>query len=192
MLIPPSDADVLTITCHYRDRADSENNFDKLKNQWGWSGYTTRDLHRCRLMARMIALIQHARHKLIQVNSSHAKFKQVVQKLSQLSDFFKTLNIKILEGRTFSRSFPNDTSDSFIINKAAADMLGFENPIGKEILRVDIPGKIIGVSENFHVRSRSSSRWWSAAQTAGKSSASAKTATRTTSSRHAPPGRPTL
>ncbi|WP_256212241.1 hypothetical protein [Nitrosomonas communis] len=25
----------------YRDRADCENSFDELKNQWGWGGYTT-------------------------------------------------------------------------------------------------------------------------------------------------------
>lgn len=45
-----------TIVQHYRDRADSENNFDELKNQWGWGGYTTHDLARCRMMARVIAL----------------------------------------------------------------------------------------------------------------------------------------
>lgn len=56
-LVSNMDAKVLTIASHYRDRADSENNFDELKNQWGWSGYTTRDLHRSQLMARMIALI---------------------------------------------------------------------------------------------------------------------------------------
>ena len=28
----------------YRDRADCENGFDELKNQWGWGGYTTQDL----------------------------------------------------------------------------------------------------------------------------------------------------
>jgi hypothetical protein len=42
---------------HYRDRADSENNFDELKNQWGWGGYTTKDLKRCRLISRMVALV---------------------------------------------------------------------------------------------------------------------------------------
>ena len=25
----------------YRDRADAENTFDELKNQWGWGGFTT-------------------------------------------------------------------------------------------------------------------------------------------------------
>lgn len=48
---------ILTLAQHYRDRADSENNFDELKNQWGWGGYTTQDMKRCRLMARMVALI---------------------------------------------------------------------------------------------------------------------------------------
>ncbi|HMS84908.1 MAG TPA: transposase [Nitrospira sp.] len=41
----------------YRDRADAEHNFDELKNQWGWGGSTTQDLARCRLMARMVALV---------------------------------------------------------------------------------------------------------------------------------------
>lgn len=40
----------------YRDRGDCENAFDELKNQWGWGGFTTRDLGRCRLMARIVAL----------------------------------------------------------------------------------------------------------------------------------------
>src|SRR6202789_3798171 len=40
----------------YRDRADSENIFDELKNQWGWGGFVTHDLARCRLAARFVAL----------------------------------------------------------------------------------------------------------------------------------------
>jgi hypothetical protein len=31
----------------YRDRADCENGFDELKNQWGWGGFTTQDIERC-------------------------------------------------------------------------------------------------------------------------------------------------
>ena len=40
----------------YRDRGDGENIFDKMKNQWGWGGFTTHDLARCRLAARLLAL----------------------------------------------------------------------------------------------------------------------------------------
>jgi hypothetical protein len=34
-----------------------ENNFDELKNQWGWAGFTTQDRNRCQLMGRIVALV---------------------------------------------------------------------------------------------------------------------------------------
>ena len=49
--------EVLSIAQHYRDRADSENVFDELKNQWGWGGFTTQDLGRCQLTARAVGLV---------------------------------------------------------------------------------------------------------------------------------------
>jgi hypothetical protein len=48
---------VMTIAQHYRDRADSENVFDELKNQWGWGGFVTQDIDRCRIVAYAVALI---------------------------------------------------------------------------------------------------------------------------------------
>jgi hypothetical protein len=41
----------------YRERAGCENGFEELKNQWGWCGYTTRDLKRSRFMALVVALV---------------------------------------------------------------------------------------------------------------------------------------
>jgi hypothetical protein len=49
--------EILSIGQLYRDRADCENGFDELKNQWGWGGFTTHDLKRCRLMAGCVALV---------------------------------------------------------------------------------------------------------------------------------------
>lgn len=46
-----------TVAQHYRDRGDAENNFDELKNQWGWAGFTTQDRKRCQIMGRIIALV---------------------------------------------------------------------------------------------------------------------------------------
>jgi hypothetical protein len=57
MLVTSLPDEVMTITQHYRDRADSENILDELKNQWGWGGFTTQDLTRCCLMARIVGLI---------------------------------------------------------------------------------------------------------------------------------------
>jgi hypothetical protein len=57
VLVTNSAYDLSAIGQLYRDRADCENGFDELKNQWGWGGYTTRDLERCNLSARAVALI---------------------------------------------------------------------------------------------------------------------------------------
>jgi hypothetical protein len=57
VLVTSLDEEVLSIAQLYRDRADCENAFDELKNQWGWGGFTTKDLARCQLAARMVALV---------------------------------------------------------------------------------------------------------------------------------------
>jgi hypothetical protein len=57
VLVTSLEDQVRTIAQHYRDRGDSENNFDELKNQWGWAGFTTHDRTRCQIMARIVALI---------------------------------------------------------------------------------------------------------------------------------------
>jgi hypothetical protein len=56
-LVTSLDSEILTLGQLYRDRADAENVFDELKNQWGWGGFTTEDLARCRLLAGMVALV---------------------------------------------------------------------------------------------------------------------------------------
>jgi hypothetical protein len=57
VLVTSLDLDVLPVAQLYRDRADCENAFDELKNQWGWGGFTTHDMARCQLTARMVALV---------------------------------------------------------------------------------------------------------------------------------------
>lgn len=57
VLVTNADYPLEAMSQLYRDRADCENGFDELKNQWGWGGYTTHDIERCNLSARAVALI---------------------------------------------------------------------------------------------------------------------------------------
>ena len=57
VLVTNLDWDLLALADGYRQRADAENVYDQLKNQWGWGGFTTRDLLRCQVAARNVALI---------------------------------------------------------------------------------------------------------------------------------------
>jgi len=57
VLVTSLEDELLTIAQLYRDRGDCENCFDELKNQWGWGGFTTHDLQRCRIVSRLVALV---------------------------------------------------------------------------------------------------------------------------------------
>jgi hypothetical protein len=57
VLVTNSDYPVEAMGQLYRDRADCENGFDELKNQWGWGGYSTQDIERCNLSAQAVALV---------------------------------------------------------------------------------------------------------------------------------------
>lgn len=57
VLVTDMAENLATAVALYRQRADAENVYDELKNQWGWGGFTTRDLLRCQVAARMVALV---------------------------------------------------------------------------------------------------------------------------------------
>lgn len=57
VLVTSMKDDIFTLAQHYRDRGDAENNFDELKNQWGWLGFTTHDHARSEMMTLFVALV---------------------------------------------------------------------------------------------------------------------------------------
>jgi putative ABC transport system permease protein len=62
-------------------------------------------------------------------------------------DYTKTMDIKMLEGRDFSRDMKSDSS-AVVINRAALEVMGFDNPIGEKITMSGQQWTIIGVMEN--------------------------------------------
>lgn len=68
-------------------------------------------------------------------------------------DYLQTLGFNLIQGRNFSREFPADTAN-YIITRAAAEHMGFVNPVGEVLTSHERDGvhkgEIIGVIENFH------------------------------------------
>ena len=86
-------------------------------------------------------------HEKIMLNTEFADFEYV-----------KTLGIKIIAGRDFSADFKTDSSESVLINRSAASILGIspEQAIGKWMMNLNrdtIHRRIIGVVEDFHFAS---------------------------------------
>jgi len=72
----------------------------------------------------------------------------VVSALQMDEHFLKTMGIRLLEGRNFSREYGTDAKESVILNKAAQDAIGWEDPIGKTFNEGRF--KVVGVIDNFH------------------------------------------
>jgi len=69
------------------------------------------------------------------------------------ADYLKTLQIEMAEGRFFSEQIQTDSTDSWVINEAAAAAMGLESPLGTGVYWADYKGKIIGVIKDFHFSS---------------------------------------
>lgn len=67
-------------------------------------------------------------------------------------DYLETYGLELAAGRDFSKEYGLDTA-KFILNEIAAEKLGLEDPVGKNIYEMDRKGRIIGVLKNYHVKS---------------------------------------
>jgi len=68
-------------------------------------------------------------------------------------DYFKTLNMKIVKGRDFSRTIQSDIREGFILNEEAVRQSTIENPVGKQFTLNGADGTIIGVVKNTQLHS---------------------------------------
>jgi putative ABC transport system permease protein len=76
-------------------------------------------------------------------------------------NYISTFGLELSAGRGFSRDFVSDESGSAIINEAAANLLGWENPVGKIVKRrvqgpegpYWISNTVIGILRDFHLYS---------------------------------------
>ena len=77
-----------------------------------------------------------------------------ISRISADTDYAKTLNLEIAEGRFFSKEFSADNL-SVLINESAVAVLGFKEPIGRQITRPgqQEPFTIIGILKDFHFES---------------------------------------
>lgn len=69
-------------------------------------------------------------------------------------DYFKTMGIEMTEGREFNASFATDSADAVVINEAAAELFGWDEPLGETLYYGPVrEGKVIGVTKDFNFNS---------------------------------------
>ncbi|CCG98103.1 Macrolide export ATP-binding/permease protein macB [Fibrella aestuarina BUZ 2] len=67
-------------------------------------------------------------------------------------DFTKTMGVRVSQGRDYSPEFRADTAN-YLINQAAANRIGYKDPVGKPLTVWGKAGTIIGVLNDYHFNS---------------------------------------
>lgn len=62
--------------------------------------------------------------------------------------FFKTMEMDIIRGRSFSKEYQDDTT--FVVNRMFADRMQWDDPVGKSLTLGERRGLIVGVVRDFH------------------------------------------
>jgi putative ABC transport system permease protein len=81
-------------------------------------------------------------------SSSQAEFNVVYVS----TDFGKTINWKVKEGRDFSKDFTTDSS-AIILNETAVKYMGLQNPVGENIMWLGKPYHVIGMVNDMITQS---------------------------------------
>jgi ABC-type antimicrobial peptide transport system permease subunit len=80
--------------------------------------------------------------------------KQIEVDIIDVGDnYLKTMNLGLLEGRDFTKDSETDRKESVIITKSMADALGWDNPLGKELLYKDTTKLyVVGLVKDVYTR----------------------------------------
>ncbi len=78
--------------------------------------------------------------------------KVEINVLTVSEDFVKTMEMKVVKGDDFSGNFFRDSA-KFLINEVMADLMGFPDPVGRELSVWGTTGGVAGVVANFHMAS---------------------------------------
>lgn len=83
-----------------------------------------------------------------------ANYVQTSLTFATVDEYYtETLGLEVIQGRNFAPDeFPSD-STAFLINRSAASILGWKNPVGKRMVLAGREGRVIGVVEDFHYQS---------------------------------------
>ena len=82
------------------------------------------------------------------------KYRQEMINYYRVDDnFTDILDIKIKDGRFFSKDYPSDPQSAFVINEAAKKVFG-QNPINQKVAcGLGVDGQIVGITSNFNYAS---------------------------------------
>ncbi|MGE5352737.1 MAG: ABC transporter permease [Acidobacteriota bacterium] len=88
--------------------------------------------------------------KILSINENCNKDYITGHVLGADYNFIPTYGLKIISGRNFSKEYPSDNDEAFIVNEAMVKAMKVDNPLGLKVQFYGKTGTIIGVVKDFH------------------------------------------
>ncbi|MCJ7583045.1 MAG: ABC transporter permease, partial [Candidatus Aminicenantes bacterium] len=68
-------------------------------------------------------------------------------------DYFETMGMEMVQGRSFSKEFSTDMQDAYILNETGAAATGLDDPVGKSFSLWNRKGTIVGIVKDYNFKS---------------------------------------
>ncbi len=81
---------------------------------------------------------------------NHQEREFMLNSLIVNHEYFKTYDMELVQGRSFSPELTTDMESALVVNEEAVRQLGMAEPLGKQLTMNQSEGKIIGVVKDFH------------------------------------------
>lgn len=94
-----------------------------------------------------------------EIDGQMTQSSRITQNFMVDGDFLKTMEIGLVQGRSFSDAIPADRSNAILVNETLVKELGWKDPIGKRVkFFIDNKGtlaerRVVGVVNDFHTHS---------------------------------------
>ncbi len=121
--------------------SDLEKNFDALRQELTSSGFVASV---CKSNSPVTRIFSHTD---LEWPGKDPGLKAGFVYIATEYDYTQTLGIAMLQGRDFSRDFKSDSA-ALVINEAAANLMGLEEPVGTRVKWNESDYTIIGVMQN--------------------------------------------
>lgn len=94
-----------------------------------------------------------------EIDGKMTESSRITQNFMVDGDFLKTMQIGLVQGRSFSDAIPADRYNAILVNETLVKELGWKDPIGKRVkFHIDNKGtlaerRVVGVIKDFHTHS---------------------------------------
>ncbi len=94
-----------------------------------------------------------------EIDGKMTESSRITQNFMVDGDFLKTMQIGLVQGRSFSETIPADRFNAILVNETLVKELGWKDPIGKRVkFHIDNKGtlaerRVVGVIKDFHTHS---------------------------------------